>query len=108
MEIYRHGELILKPITKIPDEAKLVRSVKEEVVAHSETGHNHVLIAENDFKIYSLMDDTFIEIPTTAELRHQKTGKDVHKTHKIAPALYKVLIKREFDYFKDAIVRVRD
>ena len=107
-EIYRHGELIMKPVDFLPEGAVLSETVKSKIVAHSETGHHHVLEATQDFKIYTLMGDTYIEIPSMAQLKHEKTGKDVHKTHKIVPAIYKVVIKNEFNYFEGILKAVRD
>ena len=107
-EIVRHGEVILKPVDSIPEGAVLSETIKSKIVAHSETGHHHVLEADTDFKIYTLMGDTYIEIPSVATLRHEKTGKDVHAPHKIAPAIYKIVVKNEFDYFAGAIRAVRD
>lgn len=107
-QIVRHGEVILLPVNELPNKVSLKEESKEYVVAHSETGHHHVLEATQDFKVYTLMGDTFIEIPSVAELKHQKTGQHVHKPHKIAPAIYKVVIKREFDYFKKILRTVRD
>lgn len=98
----------MKPVESLPSEAVLSTTTKKHIVAHSETGHHHVLEATQDFKIYSLMGDTYIEIPSIAELKHEKTGRDVHKTHTIQPAVYKVIIKKEFDYFIGAIRAVRD
>lgn len=110
-QIVRHGEVILKPIPQLPNDATLSETTHKRIVAHSETGHHHVLEAEkgNDFKIFTTLDGkTFIELPTEAKLWHQKTGDDVHKTHTIAPAIYEVVIKREFDYFAGIIRQVRD
>lgn len=107
-EIVRHGEVILKNIDSLPEGVILSQSTKKFTVAHSETGHNHVLEATTDFKVYTLMGDTYIEIPSVAQLRHEKTGKDVHKTHKIKPAVYKVVIKNEFNYFEGVLKAVRD
>lgn len=107
-QIVRHGEVIMKPVDSIPNGAILKETTKKNIVAHSETGHHHVLESKNDFKIYSLMGETFIEIPTVAELWHQKSGKDVHTPHKIAPAIYKIVIKNEFDYFEGTLRAVRD
>lgn len=105
--IIRHGEVILKPDT-LPKEAVLTETSKKYIVAHSETGHHHVLEAKTDFKIFTFNGERFIEIPTVAELWHQKTGKDVHTPHKVAPSVYKIVIKREFDYFSKALRNVRD
>ena len=106
-QIVRHGELLLKPTT-LPEGAILQQITKKFIAAHSETGHHHVLEATKDFKIYTHMGDTYFEIPSVAELWHQKTGKDVHTPHKIAPAVYKSVIKKEFDYFVGALRAVRD
>lgn len=107
-QIVRHGEVLLKPVASLPVEAVLSKETKSHIVAHSETGHHHVLEATRDFKIYTLMGDTYLEIPSVATLRHEKTGKDVHTPHKIAPAVYKIVVKKEFDYFAGALRAVRD
>lgn len=107
-QIVRHGEVILKPVNSLPSNVILEETVKSHVVAHSETGHHHLLTSTKDFKIYSHNGTKFIEIPTMAELSHKKTGKDVHKTHKIAPAIYETVIKKEFDYFQGILRAVRD
>lgn len=110
-QIVRHGEVILKPIQALPEGVTLSETTNKRIVAHSETGHHHILEAEQgkDFKIYTTLDGkTFIELPSEAKLWHQKTGKDVHETHIIQPAIYEVVIKREYDYFKSIIRSVRD
>lgn len=108
-QIIRHGEVLLKQIKGLPKGAELKEASRSYIVAHSETGHHHVLEATKDFKIYSTLDgETFIEIPSIAKLRHAKTGKDVHKTHVIEPSVYKVVIKKEFSYFSGLLQRVRD
>lgn len=107
-QIVRHGEVILKPITELPKEAKLEKEVNSFVVAHSETGHHHVLESLEKFKVYSWNGETYLEVPEMSDLLHEKTGKDVHKTHKIVPSKYKVIIKKHYDYFKKSLERVRD
>lgn len=112
-KLVRHGEVILKAITQLPKEAKLVEETNRVVVAHSETGHHHLLevkdkVDMSKIKVYSWNGDTYLEVPQIAELWHQKTGKDVHTPHKITPSIYKVIIKKHFDYFKGALERVRD
>lgn len=112
-QIIRHGEVILKQIDTLPKEAKLKEETNKYVVAHSETGHHHILEVKektdlSKFKIFSWNGETYIEVPQIAELWHQKTGKDTHKPHKIVPAIYKVVIKKEFDYFLGILRKVRD
>lgn len=107
-QIVRHGEVILKP-TSLPVDAKLVEESKKYIVAHSETGHHHVLETDlSKFKVYSWNGDTYIEVPNIATLLHEKSGKDVHTSHKIVPAVYKVIIKKSYDYFQKKLTQVRD
>lgn len=113
MNIVRHGEVILKPISKLPKDAKLNREDKSIVVAHSETGHHHILqlkekVDMSKIRVYTWKNDTYIEVPEISELWHQKTGKDVHTPHQIEPSVYKLITKKEFDYFAGAIRNVRD
>lgn len=106
-QIVRHGEVLLKPTT-LPQDAVLKETVKSSIVAHSETGHHHVLEATKPFEIYTWNGETFINLFEEGRLIHRKTGKDIHKTHKIVPAVYKVVIKKEFNYFEGLMQRVRD
>ena len=112
-QIVRHGEVILKPIASLPKEAKLELVTNKYIVAHSETGHHHVLVTKektdlSKFKVYSWNGDTYLEVPQIAELFHEKTGKDVHTPHKIVPSFYKVNIKKSFNYFSKSLEKVRD
>lgn len=106
----RHGEVILKAIDKIPAEAELKQEVNKYVVAHSETGHHHILetLDMSKFKVYTLNGDTYLELPHIANLWHQKTGKDIHTPHDVKPSSYKVEIKKEFDYYAGIMRQVRD
>jgi len=111
--IIRHGEVILYPINKIPKEAELQQEVIETIVAHSETGHNHLLtikdkIDMSKIKVFTWNGETYLDVPQISELWHQKTGKDVHKAHRVVPSAYKVVIKKEYDYYKGIIRQVRD
>lgn len=106
-QIVRHGEALLKP-TALPQEAVLKEKTKKVIVAHSETGHNHVLEATKDINVYTWDGKTYVEVPELSSLWHDKTGNDTHTTHKIAPAVYEIIIKKEFDYFADKMREVRD
>lgn len=107
-QIIRHGEVILYPISELPKEANFEKQNKQIVVAHSETGHHHVLESLKDIKVYSWNGETYLEVPEISKLWHQKTGNDVHKTHEVLPSAYKVVIKKEFDYFEGIMRSVRD
>ena len=108
-QIVRHGEVILKGVGSLPKRAELVEETNKYVVAHSETGHHHVLEMDlSKFKVYTWEGDTYLELPEVATLLHEKTGKDVHAPHKIQPSVYKIVIKKQFDYFAGKLQSVRD
>lgn len=108
-QIVRHGEVILKPIEKLPDGVFLKEEAKEYIVAHSETGHHHILKTDlSKFKVYTLNGDTYLEVPELSELIHAKTGADVHTPHKIHPSFYKIIIKKSYDLYAKKMTQVRD
>lgn len=108
-QIVRHGEVLLVPVDTIPNKAKLVNKGKDYVVAHSETGHHHVLeLAKKQLRVYELDNELYLDVGDVGKLVHKKSGTDTHKTHTIAPGKYKIVIKQAFDYFKKALIRVRD
>jgi hypothetical protein len=106
----RHGELILQPVSTLP-EAQLKETTSETVLAHSETGHHHVLQTKtkDKIKIHTTIDGkTFVQVEDIAKLFHKKTGQHVHKTFEVSPAIYEVKVKKEFDYFTKKMQEVRD
>lgn len=106
-QIVRHGEVILKNISALPVEAMLVKNTKEHIVAHSETGHHHIVKSKKPFGIYTYEGKTYLSIED-AMLVHEKTGKDVHTPHTLAPAFYEVIIKKSYNYYSKMMERVRD
>jgi hypothetical protein len=108
-KLHRHGEAMLIEVESIPKKAKLIDTVKEFVVAHSESGHNHVLeLQKKALRVYELDNELYLDVGDVGQLVHKKTGPDIHKTQVIAPSKYKVVIKKEFDYFSKALRQVRD
>lgn len=102
-KVIRHGEAMLVPIRN--------KVVGEEhtsfVIAHSETGHHHVLESAQPFVIQKDADKFFIQLFTEAKLVHKKTT-DKHNTLTIAPGKYRVTYKNEYDPFAKVIRRVTD
>lgn len=110
-QIVRHGEVILLPVDTLPNEITLKEKTSEAIIAHSETGHHHVLKTnvKDAVKIYTTIDGTtFVEVGDVAQLLHKKTGNNVHKTHTIAPSIYKIVLKKEFNYYEGVLKQVRD
>ena len=106
-QIVRHGEVLLKP-SELPQDAKLVKETNKYIVAHSETGHHHVLESIDNYEVFTSNGDTYIKLGTVGTLFHEKSGKDVHTPHKIQPSVYKVVIKQAYDYFTKRMQNVRD
>lgn len=112
-QLIRHGEVLMYPVKELPIGAILQDEKSSIVVAHSETGHHHVLrvkdkVDTSKIKVYAWNNTTYLEVPELSELLHEKIGKDVHKTHTVNPGIYKINIKKEFDYYKGIIRAVQD
>jgi len=105
--IFRHGEVVLVPV-ELPKEAQVSEKSKKYIVAHSETGHHHVLEATKEFTVFTWNGERYIEVPEIAELWHQKTGSEVHTPHKIPAGTYKINIKKHYDYAQRKMAQVRD
>lgn len=91
---YRHGEALLLPVDKLP-KGKTVK-VNNQIIAHSETGHHHVLEAETDFEVLEDRKDIYIRLFEPAKLTHKKSVNQ-HRTLDIPTGTYKVIKKTEYD-----------
>lgn len=107
------GDLLIRRICSIPAEAKPVDAEKGKyVVAHSETGHDHVIAERLNVKLYSSGDPMVsylqvIEAADAAEtlLEHLRTF-DTHETISIPPGSYE--IRRQREYTPEGWRRVED
>lgn len=84
----RHGDVILKLVSEIPNDAKSLGKRKE--LAYGEvTGHAHRL---DIGKLFETKDGKlYCKINKTAKLSHEE-----HGTLTIPPANYEVVIKRQY------------
>lgn len=102
--IYRHGDVVLRTIKEMPKKAKLFSSGKRNLLALGETtGHSHKLVTDTDVEVFELEGEKFFTLPSKATLTHEE-----HNTITLEPQVYKVVIKREFDYISESIRAVRD
>jgi hypothetical protein len=112
MNLHRHGELTLRPVAKIPAEAKLAEAKQSLIVAHSESGHHHTLtipsVKDALIKFFEFEGKTYLDIPLQAKLEHQKTGNEIHGTQEVEPGLYERIIKRSYSYAAKVMRRVQD
>lgn len=105
----RHGEVIIKKINEIPAGAKLVESGNKITVGHSESGHHHVLEAEQGvvIKMYELDGKTYLDLPSKANLIHQKQFES-HETQTFVPGIYIREIRQSYNYGEKIMKRVID
>jgi len=106
--IARQGDVLLQPVDEIPENAEAVKSEKgSHVIAHSETGHNHVL-ASHKVNMFMMRDDplvAYIEVSESTLLDHQRSF-DTHETIRVHPGKYR--IRRQREHSPDGWRRARD
>lgn len=98
------GDFIIRRIDAIPADTVPLEKTKDGqfIVAHSETGHNHVMVAErvkgfkeskitNDNDLYRL----FFAVEAPTEIQHLRSF-DTHETLLVPPGNYEVRRQREY------------
>jgi hypothetical protein len=97
------GDLLIRRVKAIPANLKAA-SVDNGtfIVAHSETGHNHVIDVHPNVKVYDTEDPllSYLEVIEAADatetlLRHLR-GHDTHETISIPPGVYELRRQREY------------
>ena len=96
--IYRHGDILIKLIDKLPEEA--VKQKSNVLVYGEASGHAHALEGGDVFKMGEAI---FLIIANKGKITHQE-----HKTIKLDKGNYAVLRTREFDYSSKKAREVRD
>lgn len=102
MKLYRHGDLLIKEISKLPDNLK---KLDNTTLAYGEvTGHHHTITKQPWVTVYQNDGGIkFVQLDEKAELTHQE-----HKTIEIEKGLYEVIIEKEFDPWSEEINKVKD
>lgn len=103
----QHGECLLVPVKSIPI-GKTERIISK-IVAHSETGHHHVIESKTEFETIGSIDkkDLYLRLFEPAKLVHKKTA-DKHKTLTVPIGDWKILHKSEYDPWAKVIRDVKD
>ena len=106
--IAAQGDVLFRRIDKLPAGAVPVAAENGKVVvAHSETGHNHVMLAERT-KLYRIPDsimDLFLEVEAPTPLEHLREH-DTHEAIMFEPGIYHV--RRQREYIPEGFRRVED
>ena len=101
--LYRHGDLLLKRISKLPPDVKPTNTA---VLAEGEsTGHKHRLVGQQVQVYENAEGQKYFTVgqSSSAELVHEE-----HKKIEIDEGTYVVVQEREFNPFEEAIRRVTD
>lgn len=92
------GDMLIIPIKTIPATARAATTEGAHyILAHSETGHNHV-IERAKAEVYEAADDTFIAYVRTlapAEITHQRDF-DTHEPLLLTEGCYEIRRQREY------------
>lgn len=94
------GDLCLRRIDTLPKNVESVKSAGGVfILAHSETGHNHVVMERPSVKMYKDSVDqfrAFLHVTQEAvDLEHLR-DYDTHETLRIEPGIYEVRRQREY------------
>lgn len=97
------GDVMLRRVTALPDKlTKIEPENGQYIVAHSETGHNHVIAESPVVRLYNTTDELVsylevIEATDAAEtvLEHMRSF-DTHAPISIPPGVYEVRRQREY------------
>ena len=107
------GDLMLRRINKLPAGIKPMKAEGGAfIVAHSETGHHHVIAERPNVKVYVTDDPmvSYLEVieateQTEALLEHLR-GHDTHETLSIPPGVFE--LRRQREYTPEGWRRVQD
>ena len=102
MNIYRHGDLLLKQVEKIP---KNLRERKGGMVAEGEaTGHHHRLVGGQVLEPESPEGKiVYLHIPEAGAIVHEE-----HSRIDLPAGDYEVVHQREYDPYANAARQVAD
>lgn len=103
----QHGEAMLFPVQDVPKAE--VQKVTKQIIAHSETGHHHVVESQSPFEVQGDIDkeDLYLRLFEPAKLVHKKITMK-HKTLTVPAGLWKVIHKTEYNPFLGLIRKVKD
>ena len=105
-KFYRHGDLLIKQIKKIPEPAI---PLSTNIIAEGEvTGHNHKLYGSH--QVYGthsenprIIEPTYFQAKEDISLKHQE-----HATLNISKGNYVIIREREYNPFKNIEQEVID
>lgn len=103
------GDMLLRRIDKLPNDVVAVEPEEGNyVLAHSETGHNHIVKAKPDVEFYQHANDNFVAylvVNNEADVEHMRSY-DTHETLRVRKGVYEV--RRQREYTAEGFRRAQD
>lgn len=97
------GDLMIRRIEKLPDGVKPLKADGGAfIVAHSETGHHHIIAERPNVQVFSTDDPmvSYLEVieatDATETLLEHLRSFDTHETIKIPPGIFEIRRQREW------------
>ena len=104
------GDCFIKRIEGLPEGVKAMQPVDGHfIVAHSETGHHHVLEAKPGIEVFEDMSDPetlYLSIVETEAVLEHLRSFDTHEPIGISPGIY--CVRRQREYTPEGWRRVAD
>lgn len=102
------GDVMFIRVNEIPSDAVVAKTEDGKfIVAHSETGHNHVIDSKNAQMLIDKTNDfiAYIKVAKPTEVEHQRSF-DTHESLLLTPGNYQV--RRQREYVPEGFRRVAD
>jgi hypothetical protein len=110
-KIAAQGDILIMKIDKMPaDLVPMERENGKLVIAHSETGHHHVMTAERT-RAYTLPDsimDIFVTVEAGGDVLEHERPFDTHAPFQFEAGNYQIRRQRERAYVPEGFRRVED
>ena len=109
VELYRHGDILLRRIKDMPSKRGLIKRT-EPIVEYGEvTGHAHRLVGE--VEVYAEQEAgqtaSYVVVPETVK-ESVKLVHEEHNTIELEPGVYQVTRQREYNPYTQEARRVAD
>ncbi len=92
------GDMLITRVESIPEGLQPMNPEGGNyIVAHSETGHHHVL-PQQDVEVFGAANDPFVlylVVNNETELKHLRSF-DTHESLKVPPGMYRINRQREY------------
>jgi len=92
------GDFLITRIDELPNDVKRLDAENGlHIIAHSETGHNHV-VSDFGADFYQAANDDFVAylvVNYKADITHMRSF-DTHETLRVNPGIYRINRQREY------------